>query len=47
LTSGAKTVISACPYCLTMFSDGIKEKEVDDKLEAVDLAEYVEQAMIS
>lgn len=46
LTSGAQTVISACPYCLTMFSDGIKEKEVADKLKAIDLAEYVEQAMI-
>ncbi|MBD3289437.1 4Fe-4S dicluster domain-containing protein, partial [candidate division KSB1 bacterium] len=46
MTSGAKTVISACPYCLTMFSDGIKEKEVSDKLEAMDIAEYVEKAMI-
>jgi len=39
-------VISACPYCLTMFSDGIKEKELEAKLEALDIAEIVEQAMI-
>ena len=31
-------IITACPFCLTMLSDGIKETEKQDKLEATDIA---------
>ncbi len=37
----AKTIASACPYCLTMLSDGIKEKGLEEKLETKDIAELV------
>jgi Fe-S oxidoreductase len=36
------TVIgSACPYCLTMLSDGTKAKEVEDKVQTMDVAEIL------
>jgi len=35
------TVITACPYCLTMLGDGIKEKGAADKLKAVDIVEML------
>jgi Fe-S oxidoreductase len=36
------TVISsACPYCLTMLSDGTKAKEVEDQVQTYDVAELL------
>ena len=36
------TVIgSACPYCLTMLSDGTKAKEVEDTVQTMDVAEIL------
>jgi Fe-S oxidoreductase len=37
----ADTVVTACPYCLTMFSDGIKNKSLEEQMKTVDLAEVV------
>jgi Fe-S oxidoreductase/nitrate reductase gamma subunit len=37
----ADIVATACPYCLQMFEDGIKAKEKEDTLKAMDLAELV------
>jgi Fe-S oxidoreductase/nitrate reductase gamma subunit len=34
-------VITACPYCLTMLSDGIKEKGLTDNLQALDIVEML------
>lgn len=40
------TVIgSACPYCLTMLSDGTKAKEVEDKVQTMDVAEILAMAV--
>ncbi|WP_044641368.1 (Fe-S)-binding protein [Risungbinella massiliensis] len=33
---------SACPYCLTMLSDGTKAKEVEDQVQTMDVAEILE-----
>jgi Fe-S oxidoreductase/nitrate reductase gamma subunit len=44
--TGAETIVSACPYCLTMLSDGIKEINLEEKMSALDLAEIVEQSLI-
>jgi len=41
VATGAKTLVSACPYCLTMLSDGIKTKDLDESHKALDLAEIV------
>lgn len=32
---------SACPYCLTMLSDGTKAKEVEDEVKTMDVAEVL------
>ncbi|MCU6599000.1 heterodisulfide reductase-related iron-sulfur binding cluster [Peribacillus frigoritolerans] len=41
------TVIgSACPYCLTMLSDGTKAKEVEDKVKTLDMVEILEKSLL-
>jgi Fe-S oxidoreductase len=40
------TVISsACPYCLTMLSDGTKAKEVEEVVQTYDVAELLEKSV--
>jgi Fe-S oxidoreductase len=39
------TVCVACPYCMTMFDDGLKDKEASDKVQVLDLAEIVAKAL--
>jgi Fe-S oxidoreductase len=34
-----------CPYCMTMFDDGLKDKEAADKVQVLDLAEIVAKAL--
>ncbi|WP_085522598.1 (Fe-S)-binding protein [Tuberibacillus sp. Marseille-P3662] len=42
------TVISsACPYCLTMMSDGTKAKEKDEEISTYDVAELVDRSLSS
>ena len=42
----ADLVTTACPYCLSMFEDGLKTKEVEETVKAMDLSELVLQALI-
>jgi len=39
LETGADTVASACPFCLIMLGDGIKAKDMEEKLQIKDVAE--------
>lgn len=39
------TIGSACPYCLTMLSDGTKAKEMEEKVQTLDLVEILEKAL--
>jgi len=41
----AELVGTACPYCLTMIGDGIKEKGLDQSLASFDLSELVVRAL--
>jgi Fe-S oxidoreductase/nitrate reductase gamma subunit len=43
--TGADMIATACPYCLTMLEDGIKEKELTDKMKARDIVELVNEAL--
>ena len=36
---------SACPFCLTMFEDGVKAKEVGDKIKTRDIAELLAERL--
>lgn len=46
LQSEAEIVATACPYCLTMFTDGLKDKGMAEKINALDIIEIVERAMV-
>ncbi len=41
--SGASVVATACPYCLTMLEDGIKEKGMEGKMSVMDITEILEK----
>jgi len=41
----AGTVAVACPFCLTMVSDGIKDRQKEESMAALDIAEIVWNAM--
>jgi len=43
--TGAPTLLSNCPFCLTMFEDGIKGADVEDKLNAKDIAEVLAERL--
>jgi Fe-S oxidoreductase/nitrate reductase gamma subunit len=43
--TNAGTVAVGCPFCLTMFSDGIKDRQLSEKMVALDIAEIVIKAM--
>jgi Fe-S oxidoreductase/nitrate reductase gamma subunit len=45
LAKKPETICVACPYCMTMFDDGLKDKEVADKVQVLDLAEIVARAL--
>jgi Fe-S oxidoreductase len=39
--TGAPTLLSNCPFCLTMFEDGVKGADVEDSLRPRDIAEVL------
>ncbi len=43
LRTNAKTVAAACPFCITMLSDGIKDIETERDIAVRDLAEIVDE----
>jgi Fe-S oxidoreductase len=45
--TGAGTLASGCPFCTSMFQDGIKGKGVENDLQLLDLAELVQASMVT
>ncbi|WP_136796292.1 heterodisulfide reductase-related iron-sulfur binding cluster [Desulfosediminicola ganghwensis] len=43
--TGAPTLLSNCPFCLTMFEDGVKGAEAEDKLRPRDIAELLAERL--
>jgi Fe-S oxidoreductase len=41
LETGADTVASACPFCMTMLSDGVKDFEKNEEVAVKDIAEIL------
>lgn len=41
LESGAEVVASACPFCMTMLEDGIKNENKEEEIKVLDLAELI------
>ncbi len=46
LSTNATTVCSACPFCMTMLSDGIKAKEKAEEVKVKDISEIVLENLI-
>lgn len=44
LATGATTVAVACPFCMTMITDGVKAKEKESEVRVRDLAELIATA---
>lgn len=44
LATGATTIAVACPFCMTMMSDGVKNKEREADVKVKDLAELIAEA---
>jgi Fe-S oxidoreductase len=40
-----RTICVSCPYCLTMFEDGLKSIKADDKVQVMDVAEIVSRGL--
>jgi Fe-S oxidoreductase/nitrate reductase gamma subunit len=45
LEQDPQTICVSCPYCLTMFEDGLKDKDADTRVHVKDLAEIVAQGL--
>jgi Fe-S oxidoreductase len=44
LDTGATTIASACPYCMTMLKDGVKSQSKEDEIRNMDIAELLAEA---
>jgi len=42
----AQIVATACPFCLQMFEDGIKTKEAEESIKAMDIAEIIAESAV-
>jgi Fe-S oxidoreductase len=45
IETGADIIATACPFCMTMMTDGIKYKNKEEELKNYDLAELVAQSL--
>lgn len=41
LATGATTIAVACPFCMTMMNDGVKNKEKESEVKVKDIAELI------
>jgi Fe-S oxidoreductase len=46
LATSSSMIGSACPYCLTMMSDGTKAKEAEEDVQTLDVAEILERSIV-
>lgn len=44
LATGAATIAVACPFCMTMMSDGVKNKEKESSVSVKDIAELIAES---
>jgi len=45
LATGATTIAVACPFCMTMITDGVKNKEKENEVKVKDLAELIAESL--
>jgi len=47
LDTGASLIASACPFCNTMLTDGVKHEEKEDQVKVMDIAELIESELLT
>ena len=47
LATKPAVICVACPYCMTMFEDGLKDEKASDQVVVKDIAEIVAEALVS
>ena len=45
IAAGADTVAVACPFCTIMLTDGVKDRNAEEKVQVLDVAELVAKSM--
>lgn len=45
LETNAEVLAAACPFCITMFEDGVKGVEADEKMKVEDISEIIARAI--
>ncbi|OFX44583.1 MAG: CoB--CoM heterodisulfide reductase [Bacteroidetes bacterium GWC2_33_15] len=45
LETGANIIVTACPYCMVMMTDGLKYKNKETEIKNYDIAELIEQSL--
>jgi Fe-S oxidoreductase len=45
LATNAGVIATACPFCMTMITDGLKYKNKEEEIKNLDIAELVVKAM--
>jgi len=45
LSKNPATICVCCPYCMTMFQDGLKDSDAENKVQVLDLAEIVARGL--
>jgi Fe-S oxidoreductase/nitrate reductase gamma subunit len=45
LKKDPQTICVSCPYCMTMFEDGLKGMKIDDRIKVLDVAEIAAMAL--
>ena len=45
LRKDPQTICVCCPYCTTMFEDGLKDENAEDRVQVLDVAEIVARAL--
>jgi heterodisulfide reductase subunit D len=46
IETGASVIAAACPFCNTMITDGVKNREKEEEIKVLDIAEIVAESMI-
>jgi Fe-S oxidoreductase len=47
IDTGAKTIASGCPFCMTMITDGLKSQSLEEEIKPMDVAELLEKSCLT
>ena len=45
LKTEVKVIATACPFCMTMITDGLKYKNKEEEIKNLDIAELITQSL--